>query len=123
MARDLKRVRLEPDTDILHILEDVHADKVPRLIERGGEALAVVVAPEEYALGAGTPKSRRLREELLSHAGVWQDLNAEHIAPGELRDDGSGLRGVDAYYRHSHRGHRGGDGAPGAAVTPPGYPQ
>jgi hypothetical protein len=76
MARDLKRVRLEPDTNIL---EDVHADKVPRLIERGGEALAVVVAPEEDALGAGPPKSRQLREKLLSHAGAWRDLDAEHM--------------------------------------------
>ena len=36
MAKELKRVRLEPDTDLRHIIEDVHTDKAPRLIERGG---------------------------------------------------------------------------------------
>ena len=49
MSREPKRIPLEPSTDLLHILEDVHADKVPRLIEREGEPLAVVVSPEDFA--------------------------------------------------------------------------
>ncbi len=42
----IKRVRLEPDTDLLHVLEDVNADRAPRLIERDGKALALVVSPD-----------------------------------------------------------------------------
>ena len=79
MARELRRVRLDPTTDILHILEDVHLDKAPRLIEREGEPLAVVVDPDEYAGYPPTPKSKRFKKELLSSAGVWSDLDADEM--------------------------------------------
>lgn len=79
MNKDLKRVPLETDTDLLHILEEVHADKIPRLIEREGEPLAVVVNPEDYEKVAFTPKSKRLKRELLALAGIWSDLDADRL--------------------------------------------
>ena len=79
MAREAKRIRLEPNTDLLHILEAVHADKAPRLIEREGEALAVVVDPADYASVATTPKSKRHKKELLALAGAWSDLDADRM--------------------------------------------
>lgn len=79
MARALKRIRLEPETDILRILEDVHSDRIPRLIEHDGVALAVVVDPEAYAGIETKPRSRRFKRELLSLAGAWSDLDADRM--------------------------------------------
>ncbi len=79
MTKALKRIRLSPETNLLRIVEDVHADKVPRLIEREGEVLAVVVSPEEYRIAEPIPKSRRLKKRLMSFAGVWSDLDADRM--------------------------------------------
>lgn len=79
MTKELKRIRLEPDTDLLQILEEVHADKVPRLIEKEGEALAVVLDPEDYRDVVKVPTSKRRKKELLSLAGIWSDLDAEQM--------------------------------------------
>ena len=98
MSRAPKRIPLEPSTDLLHILEDVHADKVPRLIEREGEALAVVVSPEDFAPEEIAPKSKRLKKDLLSFAGVWSDLDAERM--------------IEAVYKARH------ESPPSAPVNP-----
>ena len=67
-------MRLGPGVDVVKVLEDVHADGLPRLIERDGEALAVVVDPAEYA---ALPKSARRKREILALAGSWADLDAD----------------------------------------------
>ena len=79
MPEELKRVRLGPDTDLRQLLEDVHADRAPRLIERDGEPLAVVVSPTDYASLGTPPKSRQMKQKLLSLAGVWQDIDADRM--------------------------------------------
>ncbi|MCL5075716.1 MAG: type II toxin-antitoxin system Phd/YefM family antitoxin [Chloroflexi bacterium] len=79
MARELKRVRLGPNTNLVRILEDVHTDKTPRLIEREGEPLAVVINPEDYTEAAPIPKSKRHKNKLLDLAGVWSDLDADRM--------------------------------------------
>src|SRR5438132_13026376 len=78
-SREIKRISLESGTDLLGILEAVGADKAPRLIEKDGEPLAVVVSPDEYTRNLQVPKSKRLREELLSFAGIWSDLDADAL--------------------------------------------
>ncbi len=77
MSRALKRIRLGPETDVLRILENVHTDRIPRLVERDGEAIAAVVDPEAYAGMAEEPRSRLLEKKLMSLAGSWRDLNAD----------------------------------------------
>lgn len=49
MTREPRRVALEGDTDLRRVVEEVCADKTPRLIERDGKPLAVVIPAEEYA--------------------------------------------------------------------------
>ncbi|MDI3341853.1 MAG: hypothetical protein QJR03_15115 [Sphaerobacter sp.] len=79
MARIDKRVRLEPDTEPTRVVADVHRDTVPRLIERGGEVRAVVVAPADYAGLERAPRSRTYKDELLRLAGAWSDLDATQL--------------------------------------------
>ena len=79
MAKELKRIRLAADTDLLRVFEDVRSDRVPRLIERAGEALAIVVSPEDYPEAESTPKSKRHKRALLALAGVWRDLAADEM--------------------------------------------
>ncbi len=79
MPEELKRVRLGPDTDLRQLLDDVHADRSARLIERDGEPVAVVMNARDYS-GTGTvPKSQRLKPQLRALAGVWQDLDADQM--------------------------------------------
>ncbi|MBI2907242.1 MAG: hypothetical protein HYX92_06255 [Chloroflexi bacterium] len=75
MAAGLKRIDLRPDTDLLHLLEEVHADRTPRLIEREGVALAVVVNPEDYAEAMALTKDGTARA--LKAAGAWSDLDTD----------------------------------------------
>lgn len=79
MTKDLKRIPLEPDTDFGAVVEAVHADKQARLIERDGEALAVVAPLEDYADAVDMPKSRRFQDRLLALAGSWSDLDADKM--------------------------------------------
>jgi prevent-host-death family protein len=74
----MERIELRPETDLHDVVERVREDKMPRLIERNGEPLAVVVSPDQYEVG-DEPTSKRLKEELLSLAGVWSDLDADRM--------------------------------------------
>lgn len=77
IKKDIKRVQLEPNTDLLHVLEDVNADGTPRLIEREGEPLAVVINPGDYRGADIEPKSKRFKPQLLALAGIWRDLDGD----------------------------------------------
>jgi len=83
----MERVELGSETDLREVVERVREDKIPRLIERNGEPLAVVVSPEHFE-AAYEPKSKRLKERLLSLAGVWSDLDADRM--------------IDDLYRRRH---------------------
>jgi prevent-host-death family protein len=74
----IERIDLGPDTDLRDVVERVREDKMPRLIERDGEPLAVVVSPEQFE-AAREPTSKRRKEQLLSLAGVWSDLDADRM--------------------------------------------
>jgi hypothetical protein len=77
MAKGTRRIRLDSAADLEHILDQVRSDGVPRLVERGGEAIAVVARPDDDALAAPEPASKRNRARLMSMAGVWRDLDAD----------------------------------------------
>lgn len=77
MAKELKHVTITPETDLMKLVEEVHVEKVPLLIERDGEALAVIVSAEEYSSLAGVPKSKVNKEKILALAGAWKDLDAD----------------------------------------------
>ncbi|MBI4320685.1 MAG: hypothetical protein HY675_19510 [Chloroflexi bacterium] len=79
MAKALKKIQLGAGTNLLGILEDVHMDKVPRLIERHGEPLAVVLSPDDYHAPGAVPKSKRLKRRLMALAGAWSDLDADRM--------------------------------------------
>ena len=42
MTQNIQRIQLTPQTDLHDVVEQVHADQTPRLIEKAGEPLAVV---------------------------------------------------------------------------------
>jgi hypothetical protein len=79
MTPNIERVELLSDTDLRRVLEQVHADRVPRVIERNGEAVAVVVHPTDFSKAPAEPKSRRYKNELLSFAGIWRDLDGDRL--------------------------------------------
>ena len=74
----VERIELGPETDLWDVVERVREDKIPRLIERDGEPLAVVVSPEHFE-AAREPTSKRRKEQLLALAGVWSDLDADRM--------------------------------------------
>ena len=42
MTQNIQRIQLTPQTDLHDVVEQVHADQTPRLIEKEGEPLAIV---------------------------------------------------------------------------------
>ena len=88
MTRSARRIKLEPNTDLAALVEEVRADHDARVLERNGEDVAVIVSAEDYAHLTGEPKSKRLKEKLLAMAGVWSDLD--------------GAQMIETIYRHRH---------------------
>ena len=43
MGREIRRVAVRGDTDLMRILEEVRNDKQPRIVEREGEGLAAII--------------------------------------------------------------------------------
>lgn len=78
MVKALRRVRLDSKTDLMHVLEAVHADGTPCLIEREGERLAVVIHPEDYDPVLMIPSAEG-KARALSAAGAWKDLDADEL--------------------------------------------
>jgi hypothetical protein len=66
------------DDELVAVVEAVRNDGAPRIVERDGEDIAVVVSPEEYRVAPGD-KGRRSREALLSFAGIWRDIDADKL--------------------------------------------
>lgn len=79
MEKQVIHVELEPDTDLHELVEEVHSDGVPRLLERNGEALAVLAPTENYTPSTAEPKSRRNRDTILALAGAWKDLDGDAL--------------------------------------------
>ncbi len=75
MAADVERVELGSETDLRQVLEQVHADGVPRVIERHGEAMVVIVHPGART-GASllhetkSRESRKLERSLAREEGM-----------------------------------------------------
>ncbi len=76
--KEPKRVMLTPDTDLLDIVEEVHTDGTPRLIEREGEALAVVISPDDYQGVLAGPTAEGIAQALAA-AGAWKDLDTDSL--------------------------------------------
>lgn len=79
MTKEPKRISLDRSTDLLGLVEDVKADKEPRLLERNGEDLVVIVSPEDYESMAGKARSKANKAALLALAGVWKDIDTEAL--------------------------------------------
>lgn len=79
MAPQVIHVELEPDTNLHELVEEVRSDGVPRLLERNGEALAVLAPSENYSPSAEEPKSKRNKDKILALAGAWKDLDGDAL--------------------------------------------
>jgi len=90
MIEDTKRVELNGDADLIEVADAVGADKSPRVLERDGKAIAVVVSVEDFdRLALVSPSPEAVRESLAA-AGAWADLDI----------DGNDL--VEKIYRWRH---------------------
>jgi prevent-host-death family protein len=74
----VERVNLNSDTDLQSLVERVHEDGWPRIIERHGEPVAVVISADAFG---GSPRLQSLtqQENLLAFAGIWRDLDADAL--------------------------------------------
>lgn len=86
MAREPRRIAVGPETDLLRVLEEVHADKEPRVVEKDGEAIAAIISMEDFA--AALAPSEEGMTRALAAAGAWKDLDTDSM--------------VEAIYRARH---------------------
>jgi len=75
---DPERIELTGDTDLRDAVERVRADGAPRLIEHDGQTIAVLVSPEDFA-ARNLPKSRRFKDQIMSLAGAWDDVDVDSL--------------------------------------------
>jgi hypothetical protein len=86
MAKEPRRIAIGPETDLLRVLEEVHADKEPRVVEKEGEAIAAIISMEDFATALGP--SEEGMAMALEAAGAWKDLDTDSM--------------VEAIYRARH---------------------
>ncbi len=89
MVKALKKLRLGSGADLIRVLEEVHSDHTPFLIERDGESLAVIIHPEEYGAGTGGPTEAGTSRALKA-AGSWKGLDTDAL--------------LESIYRARHEG-------------------
>lgn len=78
-----KKVRLESDQDMVRVIESVIADHAPRMLERDGEDVAVLLSPEDYAALSGVPET-----------DPWHDYDPARVRDALIKGTGA-LAGVD----------------------------
>ena len=74
-----RRIKLEPNTDILGLIDEVRADKEPRVLEREGEPLAAIVSMEDLVRIMTLTPSPEGVAAALSAAGAWKDLDTDAL--------------------------------------------
>lgn len=80
MVTEPRRVKLNSDRDVVEALDAVHADSVPRVIERDGEAIAAIVSVKDLERLTEFRPSKEAIARALAAAGSWRDLGGEEIA-------------------------------------------
>ena len=76
MGREIKRVAVRGDTDLMRILEEVRNDKQPRIVEREGEGLAAIIDLQDLSKVLTEEPTREDLETALKAAGAWRDIDA-----------------------------------------------
>lgn len=78
IAKEPKRLKVKPNTTLLDVLDRLARDGEPRILERDGEDVAVMVTPGDYSAlkgEAAITKTKRLRD----FAGAWKDIDADAL--------------------------------------------
>src|SRR5258708_7969161 len=78
MAKALERLEVSARPDLLSIAEEVKASGIPRVLERNGEAIAVVTPLQraQRSPGKKSHKDSHL-EDFLAAAGSWSDVDID----------------------------------------------
>jgi PHD/YefM family antitoxin component YafN of YafNO toxin-antitoxin module len=87
MLKRPKKVRLESDQDMVRVIESVIADHAPRMLERDGEDVAVLLSPEDYAALSGAPEidpwkdydPARVRDALVKGTGALASIDRKQL--------------------------------------------
>ena len=74
-----RRIKLEPNTDILGLIDKVRADKEPRVLEKEGESVAAIVSMEDLARIMTPVPSRKGIAAALGAAGAWKELDTDAL--------------------------------------------
>lgn len=76
MEKTPKRIKTTPDSELAHIIKEAIAAGVTVVVDTGDESFPLYPDPGRATVG---PKSRRMKERLLSLAGVWSDMDADEM--------------------------------------------
>jgi hypothetical protein len=77
VATEPKRVKLGASTDLLSLVEQVRADKEPRVLERDGEEVAAIVSIEDMEKILPPSPSPAGTKRALKAAGAWKDVDTD----------------------------------------------
>lgn len=74
-----RKIKIEPNTDILGLIDEVRSDKRPRVLEREGEPIAAIVSMEDLArIVTFTPSDEGIAAALRV-AGAWKELDTDAL--------------------------------------------
>ena len=79
MKTPARRVHVTSDGDLVAVVEAVRTDGAPRIVERDGKDIAVVVSPDDYESTASEAKSRSSRQRFLAFAGIWSEVDTDKL--------------------------------------------
>ena len=76
MAKAPKRIKADPDSELVHTIKEAISDGVALVVDAGEDSYPLYPDPGRVTEG---PKSKRMKDRLLSLAGVWRDLDADEM--------------------------------------------
>jgi hypothetical protein len=77
MASEIKHIELREGTELQAIADEVQKDGSPRVLERGGQPVAVVVTLKDARHSLLESPSPEGIAAALSAAGAWADLDTD----------------------------------------------
>jgi hypothetical protein len=88
MAEDILAVEISKAPDLLHLAEDVQRTHIPRLLQRNGEDIALLLPISAPSIRSRQHQRTPTEADLAAFrqaAGSWQDVDTDHLLE-EIRE-------------------------------------
>lgn len=79
MVKEARRVRIDSQSDLMRVIEDVRKDRQPRIVEKEGKGVAAVIDIDDLRKVLAAEPTAEDVKGAFAMAGSWSDVDAEAL--------------------------------------------